>query len=564
MRKVRVALSQINPTVGDLKGNAEKILHFVEEAKKVKADIVTFPELSVCGYPPEDLLLKKRFVKDNLKTLEFITGNISGIIAVIGFVDEDKEGNIYNSAAIIKDRKIKSVYNKIELPNYGVFDEKRYFKQGNKIPVFVVGKIAFGVSICEDIWKKNGVAKIQKDRGAKIIINISSSPYHTGKAKLREKLLTERTEETKAYICYNNLVGGQDELVFDGASLILSPEGKEIARGKQFEEDLVIADLKVNSESEFKSKEYDYIIELGNLEDIELPVLKIKKPKKLTPLEEIYKALTLGTRDYVRKNGFEKVVIGLSGGIDSSLTAVIACDALGKENVVGISMPSRYSSEGTRKDAKILAQNLGIKFIEIPIDKIFNSYLESLREEFQGLSPDITEENIQARIRGNILMALSNKFGYLVLTTGNKSEVSCGYCTLYGDMAGGFNVLKDVFKTLVYKLANFRNRKEKNNLIPESIIKRPPTAELRPDQKDQDALPPYSILDEILKKYVEEGKSYTEIAVENKFDPQLIKKVIKMVDRNEYKRRQAPPGVKITPKAFGKDWRFPITNKYQV
>ncbi|MCD6575150.1 NAD+ synthase [Candidatus Aerophobetes bacterium] len=564
MRKVRVALSQINPTVGDLKGNAEKILHFVEEAKKVKADIVTFPELSVCGYPPEDLLLKKRFVKDNLKTLEFIAGNISGIIAVIGFVDEDKEGNIYNSAAIIKDRKIKSVYNKIELPNYGVFDEKRYFKQGNKIPVFVVGKIAFGVSICEDIWKKNGVAKIQKDRGAKIIINISSSPYHTGKAKLREKLLMERTEETKAYICYNNLVGGQDELVFDGASLILSPEGKEIARGKQFEEDLVIADLKVNSESEFKSKEYDYIIELGNLEDIELPVLKIKKPKRLTPLEEIYKALTLGTRDYVRKNGFEKVVIGLSGGIDSSLTAVIACDALGKENVVGISMPSRYSSEGTRKDAKILAQNLGIKFIEIPIDKIFNSYLESLREEFQGLSPDITEENIQARIRGNILMALSNKFGYLVLTTGNKSEVSCGYCTLYGDMAGGFNVLKDVFKTLVYKLANFRNRKEKNNLIPESIIKRPPTAELRPDQKDQDALPPYSILDEILKKYVEEGKSYTEIAAENKFDPQLIKKVIKMVDRNEYKRRQAPPGVKITPKAFGKDWRFPITNKYQV
>jgi len=564
MRKVRVALSQINPTVGDLKGNAEKILHFVKEAKKVKADIVTFPELSVCGYPPEDLLLKKRFVKDNLKTLEFIAGNISGIIAVIGFVGEDEEGNIYNSAAIVKDRKIKSVYNKIELPNYGVFDEKRYFKQGNKIPVFVVGKIAFGVNICEDIWKKNGVAKIQKDRGAKIIINISSSPYHTGKVKLREKLLMERTEETKAYICYNNLVGGQDELVFDGASLILSPEGKEIARGKQFEEDLVIADLKVNSESEFKSKEYDYIIELGNLEDIELPVLKIKKPKRLTPLEEIYKALTLGTRDYVRKNGFEKVVIGLSGGIDSSLTAVIACDALGKENVVGISMPSRYSSEGTRKDAKILAQNLGIKFIEIPIDKIFNSYLESLREEFQGLSPDITEENIQARIRGNILMALSNKFGYLVLTTGNKSEVSCGYCTLYGDMAGGFNVLKDVFKTLVYKLANFRNRKEKNNLIPESIIKRPPTAELRPDQKDQDALPPYPILDEILKKYVEEGKSYTEIAAENKFDPQLIKKVIKMVDRNEYKRRQAPPGVKITPKAFGKDWRFPITNKYQV
>jgi len=562
MRKIRIALAQINPTLGDLKGNAQKILDFIGRAKKVKADIVTFPELSICGYPPEDLLLKERFIKDNLKMLEFIKKNISGIIAIIGFVSEDENGNIYNSAAIIKDKKLRGIYRKIELPNYGVFDEKRYFKSGKDVPVFILNGVIFGVNICEDIWKENGIAKVQSDKGAKIIINISSSPYHTGKVNLRKNILLERVKETKTYVCYNNLVGGQDELVFDGASLVLDPEGNEIARGKQFEEDLVVADLAVEAETKDEFRDKDYI-NLGKLNDNELPALEIKIPRKLDPLEEIYKALVLGTRDYVKKNGFEKVIIGLSGGIDSSLTAVIACDALGKENVIGISMPSRYSSEGTQRDAEILAKNLGIKFTRVYIDKIFSSYLDSLEKEFQGLRPDVTEENIQARIRGNILMALSNKFGYLVLTTGNKSEVSCGYCTLYGDMAGGFNVLKDVFKTLVYKLTIFRNEKGKNNLIPESIIKRPPTAELRPDQKDEDTLPPYSILDGILKKYVEEGKSYREILQDGEFDPQLVRKVIQMVDKNEYKRRQAPPGIKITPRAFGKDWRFPITNKYK-
>lgn len=562
MRKIRIALAQINPTLGDLKGNAQKILDFIGRAKKVKADIVTFPELSICGYPPEDLLLKERFIKDNLKMLEFIKKNISGIIAIIGFVSEDENGNIYNSAAIIKDKKLRGIYRKIELPNYGVFDEKRYFKSGKDVPVFILNGVIFGVNICEDIWKENGIAKVQSDKGAKIIINISSSPYHTGKVNLRKNILLERVKETKTYVCYNNLVGGQDELVFDGASLVLDPEGNEIARGKQFEEDLVVADLAVEAETKDEFRDKDYI-NLGKLNDNELPALEIKIPRKLDPLEEIYKALVLGTRDYVKKNGFEKVIIGLSGGIDSSLTAVIACDALGKENVIGISMPSRYSSEGTQRDAEILAKNLGIKFTRVYIDKIFSSYLDSLEKEFQGLRPDVTEENIQARIRGNILMALSNKFGYLVLTTGNKSEVSCGYCTLYGDMAGGFNVLKDVFKTLVYKLTIFRNEKGKNNLIPESIIKRPPTAELRPDQKDEDTLPPYSILDGILKKYVEEGKSYREILQDGEFDPQLVRKVIQMVDKNEYKRRQAPPGIKITPRAFSKDWRFPITNKYR-
>ena len=562
MRKIRIALAQINPTLGDLKGNAQKILDFIGRAKKVKADIVTFPELSICGYPPEDLLLKERFIKDNLKILEFIKKNISGIIAIIGFVSEDENGNIYNSAAIIKDKKLRGIYRKIELPNYGVFDEKRYFKSGKDVPVFILNGVIFGVNICEDIWKENGIAKVQSDKGAKIIINISSSPYYTGKVNLRKNILLERVKETKTYVCYNNLVGGQDELVFDGASLVLDPEGNEIARGKQFEEDLVVADLAVEAETKDEFRDKDYI-NLGKLNDNELPALEIKIPRKLDPLEEIYKALVLGTRDYVKKNGFEKVIIGLSGGIDSSLTAVIACDALGKENVIGISMPSRYSSEGTQRDAEILAKNLGIKFTRVYIDKIFSSYLDSLEKEFHGLRPDVTEENIQARIRGNILMALSNKFGYLVLTTGNKSEVSCGYCTLYGDMAGGFNVLKDVFKTLVYKLTIFRNEKGKNNLIPESIIKRPPTAELRPDQKDEDTLPPYSILDGILKKYVEEGKSYREILQDGEFDPQLVRKVIQMVDKNEYKRRQAPPGIKITPRAFGKDWRFPITNKYK-
>ncbi|NOX96809.1 MAG: NAD+ synthase, partial [Nitrospirae bacterium] len=413
---------------------------------------------------------------------------------------------------------------------------------------------------------------------AEVILNISASPYHVGKGRLREKVLSERARENCAMVFYNNLVGGQDELVFDGGGMVFDQKGKEFARGKQFEEDLVIVDLNAgrirNNRLRHESRPLNLsplgIALLQKVKKIELPEAKTgkkkslpeRKIKKLGRLEEIYRALILGVHDYVKKNGFKKVVIGLSGGIDSSLAAVLAVDALGRENVTGLSMPSAYSSAGTQADTVKLARNLGIKLITIPIDEIFRTYLEALREKFQGLKPDVTEENLQARIRGNILMAISNKYGSLVLTTGNKSEMSVGYCTLYGDMAGGFAVIKDVPKTLVYKLSRYRNRKEGKSLIPKSVLDREPSAELRPNQKDADTLPPYSLLDPILEAYVEEDKSSEEI-IAGGFNPRVVKKVIRMVDRNEYKRRQGPLGVKITPRAFGKDRRFPLTNRYQ-
>ncbi len=561
--RLRIALAQINPTVGDLKGNVEKIINFTMQAKRLKADIITFPELAMCGYPPEDLLLKKQFVRNNLKALNLLIEKISDIVVIVGFVDRDREGNLYNAAALIHERKLKGISHKIELPNYGVFDEKRYFKPGNKPFVFALGRTVLGVNICEDIWVKGGVAKSQAERGAGLIINISASPYHSGKVVSREKMLKERAEETNAYICYNNLVGGQDELVFDGGSIILDPQGKRIVTGKQFEEDLVVADLPIMVKNKLKARvRREYHIKLDKLKEAKKPDLPKRYFKKLDRVNEIYNALVLGTRDYVRKSGFKKAVIGLSGGIDSSLTAVIASDAIGCENVIGISMPSRYSSQETRCDSKTLAGNLGIRFIVVPIDSIFNVYLMLLEKEFLGFERDVTEENIQARIRGNILMAFSNKFGWLVLTTGNKSETSVGYCTLYGDMAGGFGVIKDVPKTLVYELARFRNEREKRKLIPQTIFNREPSAELKESQKDVDSLPPYPVLDPILKCYVEEDKSFEEI-VAKKFDSEIVKNVIHLVDRNEYKRRQAPPGIKITPKAFGKDRRLPITNRYR-
>jgi len=561
--RLRIALAQINPTVGDLKGNVEKIINFTMQAKELKADIITFPELAICGYPPEDLLLKKQFVKDDLEALNSLIEKISDILVIVGFVDRDREGNLYNAAALIHEGKLKGISHKIELPNYGVFDEKRYFKGGDKPFVFALGRIVLGVNICEDIWVKGGVTKYQADRGAGLIMNISASPYHSGKVALREKMLKQRAEETNAYICYNNLVGGQDELVFDGGSIILDPKGKRIVTGKQFEEDLVVADLPIIVKNKLKTRvRREYCIKSDKLKEAKKPDLPKRYCKKLDRINEIYNALVLGTRDYVRKSGFKKVVIGLSGGIDSSLTAVIASDAIGCENVIGISMPSRYSSQETRSDSKTLAGNLGIRFIVVPMDSIFNVYLMLLEKEFLGFERDVTEENIQARIRGNILMAFSNKFGWLVLTTGNKSETSVGYCTLYGDMAGGFAVIKDVPKTLVYELARFRNEREKRKLIPQTILDREPSAELKQEQKDVDSLPPYSVLDPILKGYVEEDKSLEQI-VARKFNSEIVKNIIHMVDRNEYKRRQAPPGIKITPKAFGKDRRLPITNRYR-
>lgn len=531
MKNVRIAIGQINATVGDLEGNKKKILSCAEEAVRKNADLIVFPELSITGYPPEDLLLKQYFIKENIKCLKEIAKKIRGIIAVLGFVDE-KSGSIYNSAAVIHNKKIVYVYHKMHLPNYGVFDEKRYFKPGTDNKLIKVKDLRFSVNICEDIWVKGEGLRM---KGAQFLINISASPYHINKIKDREKIIGNKAKKLGIPVVYSNLIGGQDELVFDGRSALFGKDGKVLIEARAFEEDLLIVDL---AEGEI--------------------------PQKIRPIpgdEEVYSALVLGVKDYLRKNNFTKAALGLSGGIDSALVACIARDALGRGNVLGLSMPSRYSSKETQKDSEIIAKNLGIKFKKAPIDNIFASYLDALGPHFKGLEPDITEENIQARIRGNMLMAFSNKFGCLVLNTGNKSETSAGYCTLYGDMAGGFSVIKDVPKRLVYELAGYVNRREGKDIIPKSIFKRAPTAELRPDQKDQDTLPPYDFLDRVIDLYVEKNKSFREI-VKNLGHKDIVKKVLNMIDYSEYKRRQAPPGVKITPMAFGKDRRMPITNKF--
>ncbi|MBI4744342.1 MAG: NAD+ synthase [Actinobacteria bacterium] len=576
MRTIRVAMAQINPVVGDLKGNKEKILDFVGRAKKLNVDILTFPELAITGYPPEDLLLKPHFVRDNQEILSEIVKEVNKIAVIIGFVDSDENGDLYNAAALVHNRELRGIYRKILLPNYGVFDEKRYFKSGPHHLIFVLNGTTFGINICEDIWFADGPAKAQVKKGrAEIILNISSSPYHAGKGIKREEMLKERAVQNKAIICYNNLVGGQDELIFDGQGLIFDNKGNVVARGEAFKEDLIVADL--NPEEVFTERltDSDFYQE-AEIDDLSIkkvvlseikssgpkPLLPVKEVRRMGRTEEIYNALILGVRDYIGKNGFKKTVIGLSGGIDSALVAVIAVDALGRENVVCVSMPSVYSSTETQYDAKVLADNLGVEFITIPINDIYKGYIETLKIQFKGLKENIAEENIQARIRGNILMALSNKYGWLVLSTGNKSEMSVGYATLYGDMAGGLAVIKDVPKTYVYELANYRNATQGSYLIPESILKREPSAELKPDQKDTDTLPPYSVLDPILESYIEEDKSFDDI-LRMGYEKEIIEKVISMVDRSEYKRRQSPPGIKITPKAFGKDRRIPITNRYR-
>ncbi len=539
---LRIAAAQINLTVGDLAGNTQKIIASLEEAKTQACDFVVFPELAVCGYPPEDLLYKDYFVKDNLKCLGVIAKKAKGISAIVGFVDQDKQGRLFNAAAVLSEGILQGVYRKRELPNYGVFDEKRYFSTGKTKGIFTHQGVKFGVTVCEDIWIEESICELQAKAGCELLINLSSSPYDMGKLKEREKLLTNKARRNKTAICYVNLVGGQDELVFDGCSLFLGKDGKMLAHGKHFEEDLLICDVPVEAFSQKK-------------------VFKKQRIPKMTKKERVYKALVLGTHDYIKKNGFTKVVMGISGGIDSALVATIAVDAIGKENVVGVSMPSRFSSSGTQSDAKRLAAHLGIALKDIPIEGLYKEYLQSLADEFKGLTANVAEENIQARIRGNLLMALSNKFGWLVLTTGNKSEIAVGYCTLYGDMSGGFAVIKDVPKTLVYALAEWRNAQGPRVRIPVSILRRPPTAELRAGQKDQDSLPAYPVLDAMLKDYVEEHKSFT--AMSHGKDKDLVSQVIRLVDYSEYKRRQAPPGVKITSRAFGRDWRLPITNKYR-
>lgn len=572
MKILRVCLAQINPIVGDLNGNAAKIISFIKKAKALGADIVVFPELSLSGYPPEDLLLKPHFVTENKNKLNQIIKASKSILSIVGLPYPEK-GKLFNAAALIYDGKLLDVYKKIFLPNYGVFDERRYFTPGDRCNVITFGnKIKIGVNICEDIWYPEGPQRTQALLGnARVIINISASPYHTGKMLSRQNLLKSRAKENNSYMLYCNIVGGQDELVFDGGSLAFDNKGQLLARAKEFKEDLITVDIDLRNLNPSKQTKKKVILGLpkSSLKYLYLPKLKEKVTslsfnkieKKLGFLDEIYSALVLGLKDYVRKNNFKKVVLGLSGGIDSALTAVLAVDALGKDNVIALTMPSMYSSKETKNDSQLIASNLGIKLITVPIAEIYEKYLTLLKNHFKGLKPDISEENLQARIRGNLLMAFSNKFGWLVITTGNKSEISTGYCTLYGDTAGGFAVLKDVPKTLVYKLAEHRNKLSGRNIIPKSVILRAPTAELKKNQKDQDTLPPYSTLDKILDLYVEKDKSFNEI-INKGFNKNTVNKVVSMVDKNEYKRRQSPPGIKITPRAFGKDRRMPITNAF--
>ena len=574
MGKVRIALGQINPTVGDIAGNVRIILHHIERAKALKADIIAFPELAVSGYPPEDLLLKRKFTDDNMCALEELAQTVRDISVIVGFV-EGGDGCVYNSSAIIEDGKVKGVYRKVHLPNYSVFDEKRYFTSGEMCNVFKKGDFTFGVNICEDIWVDDGPGMMQAlVGGAQLLLNISSSPYHIRKPVLREDMLRKRAMDYCVYVAFCNLVGGQDELVFDGHSVVISPEGGVLARGRGFYEDLIVCDIdpaSVIHKRGVRRTTDEVVDKIGDIRTVVLSEPEVDgKPSidiELNELvgeevEEVYGALVVGTHDYVVKNGFTDVVVGLSGGIDSALTTTIAVDALGAEHVHCVFMPSRFTRDISYEDVKKLVENLGVDLYEIEIDKAYDIYREMLANYFKGYEEDVTEENIQARIRGNILMALSNKFGWLVLAAGNKSEMSVGYCTLYGDMVGGFAVLKDVYKTLVWELARYKNRDSGREIIPERIIKRPPSAELKDDQYDTDSLPPYDVLDPILKAYIEEDEGVDAI-VKMGYERDIVKRVIRLIDINEYKRRQSPIGIRITSRAFGKDRRMPITNHYR-
>ncbi len=541
---MRVALGQFNACVGDLAGNAEKMRRMYAQALAAGVDLLVFPELAVCGYPPEDLLLKKHFLDDCRKTIERLAGDCPQKTTIIGFPENLQDG-CYNSAAILRDGKITKIYRKGLLPNYGVFDEQRYFQPGTEPVIINIAGLDVAVSICRDIWDVEWLGRFLKNsRRFGLLVNISASPYHLGKTEQREILVGQCAKKFNCAVSYCNLVGGQDELVFDGRSIIADSTGKITAAAKAFEEDLLIADVGTTA---------------GKIIKVKSTQPTAAQPANL--VEEVYQALVLGTRDYVRKNGFKKALLGLSGGIDSSVVAAIAVAALGAENVIGITMPSKFNSPQTRSDAEKLAKNLGIEFLTIPIGQILTKFDNSLKTAPGWDNKGIAYENLQARIRGSILMSLSNRFGSLVLTTGNKSETAVGYTTLYGDTAGGFAVIKDVPKTLVYKLADYINKTGSRQIIPQDVINRPPTAELRADQKDTDSLPDYDLLDKILKGYVEEDKSAQQL-IEDGLPAEVVHNVIRMVDHNEYKRRQSPPGVKITPKAFGKDRRLPITNRY--
>jgi NAD+ synthase (glutamine-hydrolysing) len=572
MRRFRVALGQINATVGDLEGNVRLIVHGIERARALGCSLVAFPELAITGYPPEDLLFKPAFIEANLRALDAVTQASRGLSVIVGFVD--KRDDIFNAAAVLHDGRRVGVYHKQYLPNYGVFDENRYFQAGTETPVFVAGDTTFAVNVCEDIWYPAGPTAMQALAGAELVVNINGSPFHAGKARFREQMISTRALDDQVCVAYVNMVGGQDELVFDGASLIVNEHGECVARGLAFEEDFVVADLDLEAvfrarlhdsrrrKEKLRARDEATRISLPTLPALEAPPLPPREVAAPAPVEEVFGALVLGTRDYVWKNRFKRVVIGLSGGIDSSLVAAVAVEALGRDNVAGVGMPSTFSSAGTRRDAQRLAKNLGIEFLTIPITPLLNGYKRALGKAFKGLKEDVTEENVQARIRGNLLMALSNKFGWLVLTTGNKSEYSVGYTTLYGDMAGGFAVIKDVPKMLVYEVARHVNARAGRPVIPETVFTRAPSAELRPNQTDQDTLPPYPELDRILEGYVEQDQGVSELIARG-FPADTVRRVVAMVDSNEYKRRQAPIGVKITPRAFGRDWRPPIVNRFR-
>jgi NAD+ synthase (glutamine-hydrolysing) len=571
MPRLRVAAAQLNLVVGDLEGNAARILATYQRADEAECDLVAFPELAVCGYPPEDLLLRPSFVEQCNETLEKLAARTGRAVAVIGFPEAGPQ--LFNAAAACADGRVLGVYRKHLLPNYAVFDEQRYFAPSTVDgPVFVIGGARVALSICEDAWSPTGPVITQAAAGAELVVNINASPYYAGRVRERERMLATRADDAGVPLLYVNLVGGQDELVFDGASVVFDGDGQLLARAVEFAEDLLIVDLEVPAASRRRLRA-PRAISVAPLPEVKVSDAhlgeRLASPgiePLLPPVREVYEALVLGTRDYVHKNGFSDVLLGLSGGIDSSLVAAVAADALGPDHVTGALMPSRFSSESSIRDAERLAANLGIRTLTIPIEAGHAALLDMLADSFAAFGEHetvsgVAEENLQARVRGTILMSLSNKFGWMVLTTGNKSELATGYSTLYGDMAGGFAVIKDVPKMLVYALARDRNERAGREIIPESVLEKPPSAELRPDQRDSDSLPDYAVLDPILAGYVEGDRSVAEL-VDEGYDPDTVRRVAAMVDHNEYKRRQSAPGIRVSPKAFGKDRRLPITNSW--
>ena len=570
---MRLALAQINTTVGDLDGNRERILSGLADAKAAGADVVLFPELAITGYPPEDLLLRPSFIHAAEASLAQVAREARGIVVFVGTPHLDRD--LYNACAVCAGGEVKAIYRKRFLPNYGVFDEHRYFAPGRDLFLLEHGEVLTGPTVCEDIWQPGPPATDLALAGAQLIVNISASPFHVGKEREREQMLQTRARDNVCYVAFVNAVGAQDELVFDGHSVVLDDEGEVLARAPGFEEALLVVDIEPQEAVGRRLRDVRRRSLESEREAVpEVPVVHVGSPHPrsetaastvaplLDELEQMRLALELGLRDYTEKNGFGDVVVSVSGGIDSALTAALACEAIGPDRVHCVSMPSRFSSEGTRQDARRLAEALGAHFLELPIESIVERFLETLAPVFAGREPDTTEENLQARVRGVQLMALSNKFGWLVVATGNKSELSVGYATLYGDMAGGFALLKDVFKTDVFRLAKYLNERAGRELIPQSIIDRAPSAELRDNQLDEDSLPPYPALDKVLEAYVELDQSREDLTSDG-FDPEVVDRALAMIDRAEYKRRQAPPGVKLRPKAFGRDWRLPITNRWR-